>query len=83
MSTSRSDRASHLLDITITELTKRVEGGEASASLLREVIALARAAGVDFAEGDKLMASAGRRHQESEFDLSILDDVDLDALGLN
>jgi hypothetical protein len=82
MSKSRSERASHLLDITIEQLTKKIEGGEVSAGTLREVLALARAAGVDLAREGQPMSSAARRFQDG-IDLSCLDDVDPSILDVN
>lgn len=72
---SRADRAAALLDLTISELTKRVSAGEVSAGTLREVLALARASGVDFAREDQLMSASAQRNK-SGFDLSCLDDLD-------
>ena len=72
--TSRTDRAAQLLDSAMAKVAKQIETGPISSSLLREIVQLAKAAGVEIAEGGQPMSAASARFHDSV--MESLNDID-------
>ncbi len=58
---SRTDRIAALLDKAIDNAAAALEDGTISSSLLKEIVALAKTAGVEIAEGGEPMSAAASR----------------------
>ncbi len=74
---SRTDRAADLLDAAMAKVAKQIETGPISSSLLREIVQLAKAAGVEIAQQGQAMSGA------VDSVLASLDDVDPAIFGLD
>ena len=59
--TTRTDRIAALLDKAIDNAAATLEDGSISSSLLKEIVALAKTAGVEIAEGGQPMSAAAAR----------------------
>ena len=75
--TCRTNRIAALLDKTIDNAAATLEDGTISSSLLKEIVALAKTAGVEIAEGGQPMSTASSHLHESI--LESMKDLDLDA----
>ena len=72
--TFRTNRIAALLDKTIDNAAATLEDGTISSSLLKEIVALAKTAGVEIAEGGQPISAASSRFYDSV--LESLNDID-------
>jgi ketopantoate reductase len=77
----RSTRVEALLDAALDKVAEQIEAEPVPASLLREIVQLARSMGIDLAQHGQSMSPAGEKVQDSV--LASMADLDLKALGLD